>query len=298
MYTWYFVAFMALVSLVGSLLIVRSFSKHQASHWPVPLVLGLVTALFFVSTKLGLLMVVAIVLESIGWYQLLKYLLQKSIMDQLQGAMGVRISYRSGMPEEEFQRMIGPVVKAAPKSAGVLLFRRVLYCAENGLPIARQNIQRLHRLKDLDMVDARDRFLFPKAKFVLIATWSRVYFSSNLSFVGYRDFAPEVSTIVSRILAEHCLRPEDCESLRWLKILSECDSDRNGLYGGPGRPFPDQRWDMFWFMDESHMSLYFDEGLKLLVAYSDSPKDDTILWERPGARQPELYREELTANGS
>lgn len=165
--------------------------------------------------------------------------------------------------------------------------------------LTRQHAERLKKAGCLKPVDQIGLSLFPDAKYELANTVRvKVYFRKNLTLAGTKDYSPEIEQIILRVLEQQYLSEGDTELMRRVCHIHACEKFGGEYYGGPGFPYPDERYHINGRVNGLSTDLYLDENFNLIVAQQESAPqkwDKVIVWERPGACQPELYKKNLVS---
>lgn len=153
------------------------------------------------------------------------------------------------------------------------------------------DMERLRDLGYLTAVSADGLELFPEAAYELDQGRRKIFFKKDLALSGSKDYNNEIGEVLINILdRKHCL-PSEIEFLRARGRLSESTAKLgNPPYGGPGLPYPDERYWVYHKFDGEWLDFYFDENFVLVVVIDRNNQKDRIVWERPGSRQPELYQ--------
>lgn len=98
--------------------------------------------------------------------------------------------------------------------------------------------------------------------------------------------------ILDEALSQKRASAKDVDFLR-RESLKYHGHSRNGglpdLYGDSTLPYPDMRYGVVISRHGVLHRLVFDEKFDLIYASRIFPETETVLWERPGARHPELY---------
>lgn len=162
-----------------------------------------------------------------------------------------------------------------------------------------QYVERLKKAGCLKPVDQIGLSLFPDAKYELANTVRvKVYFRKNLTLAGTKDYSLEIEQIILRVIEQRQLSAVDAELLKRVCHIHTSEKFGGEYYGGPGFPYPDQRYHINGMANGLSADLYLDENFNLVVAQQESAPqkwDKVILWERPGACQPELYKKKLVS---
>ncbi len=218
-------------------------------------------------------------------FWLRKRLIARSLMG-LAGAMGLLAT----TPEQVIENNLS-ILRRDGEERYRSYLHTALFPGSYGAP-KKEWVKQAKRLGMLKVVAPEHRALFPRAKYELAdATWMKVFFHRNLTFAGVKDYSPEIEAVMLRALSEKRLTAADTEFLR--KTWSLFDGTESGFFGGPGFPYPDARYHLVPTTNTQKFELYFDDNFELVVAKRrvpatpDAHSRDEIVWERPGARQPE-----------
>jgi|SRR3989344_3788892 len=114
-------------------------------------------------------------------------------------------------------------------------------------------------------------------------------FSKKLSLVNYatweKKWLAQREAAIVRTIEQKQLSPGDAALLE----RQIYEYEERTLYGGPGLPYPEIRHNLRSFLQGEYVDLYFDQDFMLVVAIKRPRTKDEVIWERAGARKPELY---------
>jgi len=183
------------------------------------------------------------------------------------------------------------------ENAAALLHSAIVRKVIKGEQPCLVDVQRIQELGYLKTADEKHIKMCPDAAYVLEIVKGIILFSSDLSPVHLKKYDKEVDDILNKVMKNKKLEEDDKKSLEKMFCPLRKSEPLRGVYGGPGFPYPDERYYIMERLDGKRMTFAFDENLDLIVAmdYSDSTKD-VVIWERPGARKPELY--EIQTSGT
>jgi hypothetical protein len=171
--------------------------------------------------------------------------------------------------------------------------RRLMRALRNGRKPNKKEVRRLYELGKLRPVSERWLSQYPNAAYELKGMGDDiVFFCKDLSIAAVRDFCHDMEEILAKALERKHLLPPEADFFRYVDRLNEVGewNKWHGLhYGGPGFPYPEWRYNIRQRIQGEETNFVFDENLKLIVAQKGTPTCN-IVWERPGAQQPELYQ--------
>ncbi len=195
-------------------------------------------------------------------------------------------------PKEKFEHNLRMLLKYNPNGAGELLHSAIMMDILDGKEPREAYIKLVRRLGHLKAAKKGDRALYPGAYYEMDGVvGGRVFFRKNLSLAGFKDYQADIETILLRTLEAKHLSSDDFTFLRNVHIPITESMKLGDRYGGVGLPYPDERHVIMQSIRGMLTYLYFDEKFDLVVALKKHENGDSeIFWERPGARQPELYR--------
>lgn len=184
-----------------------------------------------------------------------------------------------------------------PEQQAQAFHYRLLRALRNDQKVNKKEIKRLYELGKLKAVNARWISSYPEAVYELRGIGDDIiFFRENLSIVGVKHSDPDVENILVNALERKRLLPDEIEFLRYVASLYEVNEWQKwkGQYaGGPGFPYPDQHYNVRNLVNGNFMNFVFNKDFELIVAtqYPGEGKEDEVVWELPGARQPELYQD-------
>jgi len=195
-------------------------------------------------------------------------------------------------PEEMFEhnltlyRLDGPIQAAQHIRDWIL--RQYIY---ERLQPRLVDINRLRDLGGIVSADKEGRHLFSDARYEMIGfPRMRIFFRWDWTLAGIKFYEYEIETRVKEVTRRKKLTTADCVYFQRFQLLSAMKVNRDGEYGGPGFPFPDERYQLNAPL--SGDQLYFDQNYELIVHMHRATKpgqQDEYFWELPGARQPQYY---------
>lgn len=195
-------------------------------------------------------------------------------------------------PEAVFEHNFRVLLQEDRQQAAGCLHHWVMQTIREGKPPRAVDVKRLKKLGRLRAVDASGLALYPDAAHELDGLIrARVFFRQDLTLAGFKDYQPELEEILTRTFEQKHLSPSDAELLRRINCLREVNKFGEH-YGGPYFPYPDERYSVYARFQGEWQEFYFDERLALIVVVNrerDSSRYGEVIWERPGARRPELY---------
>jgi hypothetical protein len=195
-------------------------------------------------------------------------------------------------PEGKFEHNLRMLLRSSPEGAVELLHSAVMRAIFDGKEPKERDVKLLRKLGHLKTTGKEGRALYPDASYEMNEVVAgRVFFCKDLSLAGFKDYSSDVEAILLRAIETKYLSPNDADFLRCLHVGPNEAIKYGNHYGGPGFPYPDERYFIMESIRGELTELCFDEKLNLIVAQKKRPDATTeILWERSGARQPELYR--------
>lgn len=187
-----------------------------------------------------------------------------------------------------------------PERQAMAFHYRLLRALRNDRKPNQKEVKCLFKLGKLGAVNAFWVTLYPDAAYELGGIGDDIIlFRKNLSIAGLKNFHSDVETILINALERKRLLPTDVAFLRYVGRLyksEEWQKWKGQYYGGPGLPYPDERYHVREMVRGILLALYFNESFDLIVV-TKSPENrkedepfDEVVWELPGARQPELYQ--------
>lgn len=167
-----------------------------------------------------------------------------------------------------------------------------------GLQPRPEDIKRLRELGGFKPADKEARHLISDARHEMIGfPRMLICFRWDWTLAGIIDFHCEIEAKTKEIAKRKKLTEVEATYFRRFQVLSGVQPDRHGHYGGPGFPFPDVRFQLHAPLSDHQ--LYFDQNYELIV-HMYRPNRPGFLhqyfWERPGARQIQLYEEAQIVN--
>lgn len=222
----------------------------------------------------------------IGFVWLFRRLVQKQLMS---------FAESSGMlattPEEIFEHNLKVYMSMGEKDNAVaLLHSAIVQKVIKGEQPRKVDVERIKDLNGLELAGEEDRLVCPDAIYKLEIVRGVIFIRADLSVARYKNYDSEVKEVLLRILESKRLEKSDRELLEKFNCYIGKSEKRGEIYGGPGFPYPDERYYVMERLNGKRITFAFDDNFNLLVAmdYSDTSKD-VVVWERSGARKPEFY---------
>ena len=218
------------------------------------------------------------------------YYLKIRVIEKSLIAAAEDIGLLATTPEEIFEHNLKVLQGTDPEQAARYIHTMVMRTIIDGKPPRKVDVERLKKLERLKAIDEDGLTLYPDAVYEMSdVVRGRVFFRRDLTLAGYKDYRPDVEEILVRTMEQKYLLPDDAKFLQRIHCVFEI-TKWGERYGGPGFPYPEMRYHVSEEVHGEQLDLYFDNNLCLIVVVKrqNSQRDD-VLWELPGARQPELY---------
>ena len=242
-------------------------------------------------------LVVILLLPFVGYWGLsfLQWMMMRRSLKKIARAMIPRPLYGPDVRLEDFEANLQRWPRNSPEAVDYTKWW-VLQVIFRGEQPRKVDVRRLREAGKLICTDEEGRALFSGAFYEMAGlTRCRAFFRKDFTLVGCKDYKREVEEILGGALAQRGLSPRDAAFLQRIRCLSE-EKKRGDHYGGPGFPYPDVRYRSAGFLGGEHLELFFDESFQLVVVQkswkdAESAWHVDVVWERVGARQPDLYSE-------
>lgn len=236
--------------------------------------------------------ILAVVIVIVAVYQigkiLTQYLRRKAIERSIMTA-AENMGILAVTPEQKIEHNL-KVLKGDPRSYQAYL-RNLIFSTLDGDGPRSEHVELLKQIGCLVPVNEDGRLLYPDAQYELSdTTWVKVFFRGDLTLAGTKDYSLEINKTVLESLEQKQLSSSRLNLLRKTKRIFEVPK-WGEHYGGIGFPYPDERYQVRGEINGDRVQLTFDINFNLLVAMKQNiGQRNEIIWERSGARQPELYQ--------